>query len=439
MKTLNLAEIYGAVDRENAAKQQRDFQNYQIQRQQKEDQRSDASRAAYVVNPDGSVDEQATMGNLYKADPQAANKFAIQQQELKAANQKALSEKTTADLNNKVATAKYLRDQLAGVTDQAGYEAALGEAKQLGAQFVQGAPAQYNPDWIRGHVMDADKFLTLNTPKYEKVDLGGQIKVVDTNPFTNPSIKGSQFDKTATIGEKESSRHNKATEGQAYSTLQETKRHNNVSEKNAEGGKAPSGYRFNPDGSLTAIAGGPGDKALNPTEGQGKAALYGSRALEADKILNNLDGSYSPAGINAKLGAENTPLIGGMIAPIANSALSPQSQQAEQAQRDFVNAILRQESGAAIGQSEFDNARKQYFRQPGDSQEVIAQKYANRQTAIKGLGTMAGAAGKDIVQGNILPKNSKISQPTLKKGKIEDGYVYQGGDPASQSSWKKAK
>ena len=70
------------------------------------------------------------------------------------------------------------------------------------------------------------------------------------------------------------------------------------------------------------------------------------------------------------------------------------TQQVEQAQRNFVNAILRQESGAAIADSEFANAQKQYFPQPGDSKQVILQKKQNRETAIAGLQVMAGPAMK---------------------------------------------
>jgi len=76
--------------------------------------------------------------------------------------------------------------------------------------------------------------------------------------------------------------------------------------------------------------------------------------------------------------------------------MSPQSQQADQAQRNFVNAILRQESGAAISESEFQNARKQYFPQPGDSAKVIEQKRQNRETAIKSLEVSAGPGMKKI-------------------------------------------
>jgi hypothetical protein len=73
-------------------------------------------------------------------------------------------------------------------------------------------------------------------------------------------------------------------------------------------------------------------------------------------------------------------------------ALSANSQKAEQAQRNFVNAVLRQESGAAIADTEFANAKKQYFPQPGDGPDVIAQKAANRKTVIAGFRNNAGNA-----------------------------------------------
>jgi len=58
---------------------------------------------------------------------------------------------------------------------------------------------------------------------------------------------------------------------------------------------------------------------------------------------------------------------------------SDKFKQIEQAQRDFINAALRRESGAAIAESEFENARLQYFPQPGDTPEVVKQKQKNRE------------------------------------------------------------
>lgn len=123
----------------------------------------------------------------------------------------------------------------------------------------------------------------------------------------------------------------------------------------------------------------------NLTEGQAKANLFGSRMLEADRILNDLEGKYNPLAVNAKVAAAETPIIGGLAGWAGNAMLGEQGQQAEQAQRDFINAVLRRESGAVISEPEFKNAAKQYFPQQGDSKAVLDQKRRNRQLAIKGM------------------------------------------------------
>lgn len=160
-------------------------------------------------------------------------------------------------------------------------------------------------------------------------------------------------------------------------------------------------------GTATAVTGPDGkpltrDKAM--TEFQGKSAGFADRAQEADAILNQLH-AKGPTGFGLvasdrpgtiKGAVESVPFIGeglgGFVNTLPSAIGGPNAnqQRAEQAQRNFVNAVLRQESGAAIGASEFENARKQYFPQPGDTPEVIAQKAANRRTAIAGLARSAG-------------------------------------------------
>lgn len=131
------------------------------------------------------------------------------------------------------------------------------------------------------------------------------------------------------------------------------------------------------------------------TETQSNANLFGTRAAESNKILQRLEGKYSPAGIQFQ-----ESMVGSLpgVSYVANKALSPETQQAAQAQRDFVTAILRKESGAAISASEFDNARKQYFDQPGDSAQVKTQKAKNRQTAIQGIQAAAGQQNQPQVR-----------------------------------------
>lgn len=128
------------------------------------------------------------------------------------------------------------------------------------------------------------------------------------------------------------------------------------------------------------------------TESQANAALFAARAKESQNIINQIGADYNVTGLNAKRSVDWIPGVG----TIANSMLSNNQQSVEQAQRDFINAVLRKESGASISPQEFANAQKQYFPQPGDSDVVIKQKNANRNTAITGLEVASGGGAKII-------------------------------------------
>ena len=125
-------------------------------------------------------------------------------------------------------------------------------------------------------------------------------------------------------------------------------------------------------------AGAGANKPLNDV--QSKALQFGTRMQAAGSVLDGLasKGVDQPGLIKRAADAVG---IGGA----ANWTQSGEQQQVEQAQRDFINAVLRRESGAAIADSEFSNARQQYFPQVGDSPEVIAQKRKNREIATAGV------------------------------------------------------
>lgn len=141
------------------------------------------------------------------------------------------------------------------------------------------------------------------------------------------------------------------------------------------------------------------------TESQGKAMTFGSRAGNSHEILNEVgeNGRIQPNLI--KRAAEGVPLIGGALGTIANKlpdfgpigGPSAAQQQVEQAERDFINATLRRESGAVISESEFDNARRQYFPQPGDGPEVIMQKKRNREIVVNSMATEAGPGRRNVI------------------------------------------
>ena len=176
----------------------------------------------------------------------------------------------------------------------------------------------------------------------------------------------------------------------------------------------PTGFRWNADRSaLEPIPNGPahpdyiGAKAgaevrakqgpqNNPysaggtfNEGQGKAAAFADRMAQADAVIGGLENINE--GVSGWVGGMVNERLGDVA---ANQVNSPDRQKVVQAQRNFINAILRRESGAVISDSEFANARQQYFPQPGDSPEVIKQKRENRASAIRGLMREAGGSYK---------------------------------------------
>lgn len=146
------------------------------------------------------------------------------------------------------------------------------------------------------------------------------------------------------------------------------------------------------DGSVPpvpAAAPVPADAGKIPLTG---AKNYGNE--EQTKAGGFADRAVSAADTIDKVGAAGASFVNRNVAKLPGGVgnyLEPQEYQVlDQAERNFVNAILRRESGAAISQSEFDNARQQYFPQPGDGPEVLAAKKLNRQQTITSLQSAAG-------------------------------------------------
>lgn len=217
------------------------------------------------------------------------------------------------------------------------------------------------------------------------VDLGGRQVAYD--PFAIQP--GQTYNKTMTPGEI-------ASNGIARERLTFDKSQAALPQFNTEvGGFIGKPSTAAPGGTLIPLAGyQKPDKPL--TESQGKATAFAARMDRADKIMNGLasDGTENTSMIKSAL--EGVPLIGGALGSIGNYAATGKQQQLEQSQRDFTNAILRQESGAAISPTEFESAGKQYFPQRGDSAEVLKQKAENRRTAIQGMAIQAGPGADKV-------------------------------------------
>ena len=123
---------------------------------------------------------------------------------------------------------------------------------------------------------------------------------------------------------------------------------------------------------------------------QATANGYADRLNEANVVLTTLGDKF--AGSFA---------YGNWLPNLAQSA---DRQSYEQSKRNFVTAILRRESGAAISATEFDTAEKQYFPQAGDKPETVVQKINARNTAINNIYREANVV-RPVLPGDIIFSN----------------------------------
>ena len=140
----------------------------------------------------------------------------------------------------------------------------------------------------------------------------------------------------------------------------------------------PSGMSLttNPDGTMT-LEQGPGvtgaGRTGKPTEGSLASEGYLQRMQKAEGVFKTLE----EAGTTA-LGWTDRPAVN---TDAESWKLTEPEQMLLQAQRDWVRAKLRKESGAVIGPEEMAAEIKQYFPQPGEGEKVIAQKKESRKRA----------------------------------------------------------
>jgi hypothetical protein len=164
---------------------------------------------------------------------------------------------------------------------------------------------------------------------------------------------------------------------------------------NLGGEKLPANFRWidpaDPSKGVEPIPGGP---ATKPTEGQGLASGFYDRMASSSETIDALeDSGYDPSTLSHAA-------VPDMLAP-------PETQQYRQAQRDWVRAKLRKESGAAIGEKEMADEIKTYFPQPNDSPKTVEQKRRARAVAERAMYRQAGPANA----GSAAPSQSPGMMP----------------------------
>jgi len=136
-----------------------------------------------------------------------------------------------------------------------------------------------------------------------------------------------------------------------------------------------------------------------PNQAQFTAAGYAGRIEQAEPILT----AVTPAIVAMSLPAFELQTNSWFARPTFQSS---DVQSYMQASRNFINAVLRRESGAVISPSEFAEARKQYLPVVGDDPKALQQKAANRAYVFSTLRRSAGSAYE--------PPPAPTAPPTVK-------------------------
>jgi hypothetical protein len=137
------------------------------------------------------------------------------------------------------------------------------------------------------------------------------------------------------------------------------------------------------------------------TDAQRAAAGFAQRLEDVEKNFAEIEAQgYNRASLAAA--AQNK---------LPEALMPEQAKLQMQAERNFVNAVLRRESGAAISVGEFASAEAQYFPRAGDSDAVKAQKKRNRQVKLAELKSAAGASATSDMQENLSAGRNLIKKP----------------------------
>ncbi len=104
------------------------------------------------------------------------------------------------------------------------------------------------------------------------------------------------------------------------------------------------------------------------SEAQSKSRIFGSRMAQSEEDFTSLIGTFDPTTSGSATSSTLLP----------EALQSEERQQFRQAKRNFLNAVLRKESGAKISEEEIETGELQYFPKFGDAPKVVAQKARNR-------------------------------------------------------------
>lgn len=365
--------------------------------QQQQDQAQQATRKRNAI-------EQVMAGMRPGAtDEERADAFAANPLTMDVADQLRKSSldrrKTEAEIGDKNATSAKTQfatseDKRKAAIQQVAALNSPDEAKQLLNQQVQAGAISMPAAQALGRMIDTDPkwqvrlVMGINDPKEmlaalqpHMVNAGGAF--VNTNPMAGPTGQGQPNAIPITQSADNAATQETQRRGQNMTDSRAREANALTREANANTYDTERGMLVNRQTGLARPAVGIDGKPIGAkdkplTDSQAKAFAFGTRMRAANDIIDQLEQAGT---VKTMPGMGGNGVLGRTLTAVAPE----KQQQLEQAKRDWINANLRRESGAVIGQSEFDSADRQYFAQPGDSPAVVAQKAANRKRAEQGV------------------------------------------------------
>jgi hypothetical protein len=370
---------------------QRDMQEMQMRQAQQAEADDMATRDAFRAGGDQKAIIDRLMGAGQYKPAQALQKNMLETREKEGAINKTRAETMGKLLGFQKESAGALmanptpENALAAV-DQFERMATSFGMPELGQQAAQQRAAIQaaggDPNAIRriaaGWSLAAKDLL----PQYKEINDGKTTRFVDTNAISNPGAGTQTIAMLTTPGQDQGDLRARemaaAARAQAAATRDQAAATREANAVTYDPERGVLVNRATGEARPAMLGGQPiGEKDKPLNDAQAKALLFSNRMRESDKIITELAGK----GTNVSVPGSRSNVFGPAI-----NAMSAESQQSlDQAKRDFINAVLRRESGAVIADSEFANAEKQYFPQIGESAKIIAQKAANRKNALDSI------------------------------------------------------
>ena len=176
---------------------------------------------------------------------------------------------------------------------------------------------------------------------------------------------------------------------------------------------------------LAALESGETRRRIPKTEAAAKGVLYSEIMLFNGTIMDQIEQQGTPG--TAKFW--DSYIQEGKLSKLGNYALDANVQQYKNAADNFIAAVLRKESGAAITEQERKDYWPQYIPVPGDKPEVVTQKNLARKMFMEATRNITGLRWEDTAESRVSPPpipftSSAAAQDALNLGKLKEGDTY---------------